>query len=367
VTGIKESKLFGGMLAAELQRLEQTTQMRSFRAGQVVFKEGDAGDGLYLVIEGLVQISAILTGGERKVLTRIGPNDFFGEMAVLDNSPRSATAIAEQDTSTWFLPSEELLPILERSPKIAVSLLREFSQRMRDFNKLYVQELLQAERLSLVGRFTRSILHDFKGPLTVISMSSELASADDATAEDRKTCNLRIRKQIDRMSNMINELLEFSRGGTSTMLLSTGDYGAFVTQLLEEIRLEAAGRKVTVECENPPPQVSLPFDPRRLTNVFYNLIHNAIEAMPGGGKVILRFKVADDAVTTEIEDTGKGIAPEIAGKLFQPFATFGKAQGTGLGLSICKRIIEDHKGVIQAISRPGRGAIFAFSLPRKVA
>ena len=72
---------------------------------------------------------------------------------------------------------------------------------------------------------------------------------------------------------------------------------------------------------------------------------------------------AGGEVITEIEDTGKGIAPEILPRLFEAFATFGKAKGTGLGLSICKKVIEDHRGWIRARSEPGKGAVFSFSLP----
>jgi signal transduction histidine kinase len=68
-------------------------------------------------------------------------------------------------------------------------------------------------------------------------------------------------------------------------------------------------------------------------------------------------------LVTEVEDTGKGIPPEIAGKLFEPFATYGKAGGTGLGLSICQRIVQDHGGTLTARSEPGRGAIFKITLP----
>jgi two-component system sensor kinase FixL len=82
-----------------------------------------------------------------------------------------------------------------------------------------------------------------------------------------------------------------------------------------------------------------------------------------GGAIFLRFKTGAGELLVEVEDTGPGIAPEIADKLFQPFATHGKAHGTGLGLSICKKIVEDHGGKISARSEPGRGAIFCFTLP----
>jgi len=132
---------------------------------------------------------------------------------------------------------------------------------------------------------------------------------------------------------------------------------------IDDIRGEAALRSSTIELENSPPSVMLPLNSKRLRRLLYNLVHNATDAMPYGGKIMLRFRSVPGAVVTEVEDTGPGIAPEIAGQLFEAFATFGKVHGTGLGLSICKRIIEDHRGWITARTEPGRGAIFEFGLP----
>ena len=162
---------------------------------------------------------------------------------------------------------------------------------------------------------------------------------------------------------MINELLEFTRGSTAAVVLAKSNYAEFVRQLLEEIRPEVAAKSVAVELENEPPAVGLLMNPKRLAHVFYNIVHNACDAMPDGGTIKLRFEQTDKEVVTEIEDTGRGIAPEIAPRLFEAFATYGKAQGTGLGLSICKKIVEDHLGQISSRSEPGRGAIFSFSLP----
>jgi signal transduction histidine kinase len=111
----------------------------------------------------------------------------------------------------------------------------------------------------------------------------------------------------------------------------------------------------------------LPLDPRRLRRVFCNLIVNATEAMPRGGKITLRFRTTPKEVVTEIQDSGKGIALEIADQLFDAFVTHGKENGTGLGLSISKRILEDHRGWISArnASGDGSGAVFSFGLPRE--
>jgi signal transduction histidine kinase len=97
--------------------------------------------------------------------------------------------------------------------------------------------------------------------------------------------------------------------------------------------------------------------------VFHNFIGNAADAMAGGGKVRLQFSIKDGQVVTEFHDTGKGIPPQMLDRLFQPFATYGKANGTGLGLSICKKIVQDHKGTVYARNAPEGGAVFGFTLP----
>ena len=351
------------MVPAELEALEQTAQVKAYKAGRNIFQEGDPGDGFYIVVEGRVQITCLVGQDQRTVLSRLDSGDFFGEMAVLDNQPRSATATAETDARVYFILRDDLLKVLGRSPSLAVNLVKEFSHRMRDFNHQYTREVLQAERLTLVGRFARSIVHDLKNPLNVIGISAEMAAMDTATLEVRRAARDRIRKQIDRLSDMINELLEFTRGSTAAVVLAKGSYADFVKQFVEEIRTEVAAKSVTIELENQPPNVALLMNPKRLAHVFYNIIHNACDAMPDGGTVKLRFEQTDREVITEIEDTGRGIAPEIAPRLFEAFATYGKAQGTGLGLSICRRIVEDHRGRISSRCEPGRGAIFCFSLP----
>ena len=359
---LESNKLFHGLGDAELRILRSIAKTKHYPAGQLVFAQGEPGDGMYLVQSGRIQISTFIGQNKPQVLSCLGPGDFFGEMAVLDNECRSANAIAEEDSILIFIPRQELVQLLEESPKLAFSMVRQFSLRLRDFDRQYVEQLLQSERLSIVGRFARSIVHDFKNPLAIIGLAADLASTETASIESRKVANKRIRQQVDRLSNMINELLEFTRGSQASIVLAESNYASFVTHLVDEIRSETEQKSVRLICDEPP-ALNLLLDPRRLTHVFYNLIHNAMDFMPGGGTIFIRFIENEKHILTEVEDTGPGISPEIAGKLFEPFATFGKAHGTGLGLSICKRIIEDHGGRISARSEPGKGAVFSFTLP----
>jgi len=355
---------FTSVLLDELRALKAVGIHREFPAGAVIFSAGDPGDGFYLVESGRVRISATVGDQETRLLAMIGPGDFFGEMAVLDDAPRSATAITEVATGTIFLGRDEFLRLLDQQPQLALDLIREFSGRMRALNQRYIDEVVQAERLATVGRLARSTVHDFKNPLSIISLAAELVARPSASASSRKLAQQSILKQVDRMTSMLHELIEFTRTGRQEFVASRVGFAYFLEGVVSDLKTELADRQVTLETVPPPADVELEIDARRLPRLFHNLINNAVDAMgKKGGRITIASEVRDRELVVEITDTGPGIAPELAERLFQPFATHGKAHGTGLGLSICRRIAEDHGGRIWARSTPGQGATFGVSLP----
>jgi signal transduction histidine kinase len=294
----------------------------------------------------------------------IGPGDFFGEMAVVDDAPRSATATAETPTKTFFLSRDKLLDLLQHRPQLALNIVREFSLRMRALNHKYLDEIIQAERLAAIGRFAGTIVHDFKNPLAIIGLAAELACSDDTTPPMRMKAQNKITRQVERMTNMLHELMEFTKPTGQRPNLRPVDFARYMNPLADEIRQEIAERGVKLVLENEPPSLEVLINPQRLSRLFYNLLNNAVDEMSDGGKILLRFATSGKHLRVEVEDTGRGIAPEIAQSLFKPFATHGKEHGTGLGLTICKKIVEDHGGEIWAeASKPGKGATFAFTLP----
>ncbi|PYM11345.1 MAG: hypothetical protein DME18_14220 [Verrucomicrobia bacterium] len=148
---LRSAEMFKGMGEADLTSLENFSRLKSLQAGQHVFKEADAGDGFYFIIRGRIQISARFGDNQRRVFATFGPGEFFGEMAVLDDAPRSADAIADEASEVYFIPRENLAEILERNPKLAMRMLRDFSRRLREFDRKYIEEALQVERLVTVG------------------------------------------------------------------------------------------------------------------------------------------------------------------------------------------------------------------------
>jgi CRP-like cAMP-binding protein len=122
-----KAKKRGEVLSTTLRALAPGAKTRAFAPGQIIFSAGDAGDGFYIVVAGRVQISAVVGPKESRVLATIGAGDFFGEMAVVDDAPRSATATAEVYTRARFVERSKLLTLLQRRPGLALSIIREFS------------------------------------------------------------------------------------------------------------------------------------------------------------------------------------------------------------------------------------------------
>jgi signal transduction histidine kinase len=363
VVALESTELFRQLRPDELKALRQVTIERQFAAGQEIFREGAPGDGMYVVKEGLVEISGIFNQTTRRTFSKLAPGEVFGEMAVIEYRPRSATATAAKDTEVYFIPRGEMLGLIERSPGLSLSLLQLISHRLREFNRQYLNEVVQAEQLAVLGRFARGVVHDLKNPLNIIGLTAELAGRPDATPQFRAQAQERIAHQVERISSLVSEILYFTQRGGEAVALAPMGYAEFIGKLLPELKAEVETRGATIELDGAPPATMLMLNPKRLARVLFNLVHNATDAMREGGKIILRFGQTPREVVTEVEDSGSGIAPEILDRLFQTFATHGKEHGTGLGLSICKKIVEDHGGRIWARNEPGRGAVFSFTIP----
>ena len=360
---LQSGELFHGLSPNQSKELLQIAIEKDFAGGAIIFQEGDPGDGLYVIREGLVEIVHQAGGMVSNVFSRLEPGAAFGEMAVIEDLPRSATAIAATTTRLYFIPREKMRSLLQQTPGLAFSFLQEISRRLRDSNQMHLREIVQAERLAVVGRFAQTIVHDLKNPLSIIGLSAEIFDMPGISPEIRAKATSRIKKQVERINDLVGDILIYTQGAQKTTGLKPGAYDVFLLELLVDLRAEAELKRARIEVQAKLPDVTIVFDPRRLGRVLFNLVHNATDVMLNGGKILLRVHTEGNEVITEVEDTGPGIAPEITDKLFQAFTTFGKAHGTGLGLSICKKIIEDHGGRIWMRSEPGHGAIFCFALP----
>ena len=326
----------------------------------VVFAENDPGDALYLIAKGSVKISKQGRGGQQETLTYLMENDYFGEMALVDSGKRSAqastvgdTILGRVDRATWDL-------LLHFAPnEVMGNFTRSVTQRLRQNNQHFIEQMMRSERLSLLGTTISSIVHDMNNPITTILGACQVMQSS-ATDPLIKQMSALIREAIDRMETMTRELIDFSRGNTELRLKMVN-----VPELVKQ--LEPEFHKCRVACEvklDVQFQGGIRVDRHRILRVFGNLIKNAREAMKAGDPNVLRFSVRqeNDKIRFEVADTGHGISSDILPKIFEPFMTSGKAHGTGLGLAISKTVVEAHGGVI-GVKSSEKGTTFTVDLP----
>ena len=184
---LESSRLFRDMAPEEWKSFRETVQMRSVADGVAVFQEGDPGDGIYVVRNGRVEISAVVQG-ERRALSHFGPGDFFGEMSVLDNEPRSASVVAVSDVVTASLAQSALLEFVRGSPEFALAMMRSLTTmirgtnaRIRDMTGLSARQRVAVE----IDRLARSLRTGGSERVTLIPAptASEIAHRAGTTRE----------------------------------------------------------------------------------------------------------------------------------------------------------------------------------------
>jgi signal transduction histidine kinase len=222
------------------------------------------------------------------------------------------------------------------------------------------EERIRSERLATIGQIAAGIIHDFKNPMTIITMSTEiLAKGNVDEASHQKYCQ-NIKIQIDRMVNMAQDILDFSHGKKSLNLTAV-EFTDALEKKVEFQRQKFNNKKIDLVI-NSTEKFYAAIDTNKFTRVIDNLINNAYEALSPGGKVEVSVVKNDENFQVIIADNGPGIPQEIIDTIFQPFVTSGKENGTGLGLAISSKIIEDHGGKIKVHSGQN-GTTFTIVLP----
>ncbi len=335
-----------------------------FEAGAIIFEESDWGDAMYLIAEGSVKISKRGRGGLQETLAHLTESDFFGDMALMDTARRSAQASADSRTVLGRVNKTAWSMLLQLAPETVLSnFTRSISQRLRDNNQRFIEEMLRNERLSTLGATVSSIVHDMNNPITCILGACQLLERD--TRESRMAGQMVgiILKSVERMEAMTGELLDFARG-TTHLSITTISTAALIQELEEQELYKCSSCSVTVE-KNVLYEGEIDIDIQRVSRLLVNLAKNAREAMTEGGSLKITVARQGESVVFEVTDTGCGMSPDMQAKVFEPFITFGKKKGTGLGLAIAKAVTEAHKGSIALRSQEGVGTTFEVCLPIK--
>jgi PAS domain S-box-containing protein len=247
----------------------------------------------------------------------------------------------------------------DEQPVGFVMLIRDITQTRK-----LTEEKIESERISALTLLAAGVAHELGNPLNSLNIHLQLL---DRRIRKMGTSGEKLREHLEVASGEIKRL-DFIIGQFLTAIRPTNPQlqRTQINELIEEsIRflrpeLNQAGIKVVQELRADMP--AMPLDAGQMKQAFYNLIRNAIQAMPKGGTLTVAGSFNDYEVRIAFEDTGKGISAEHMGNLFQPFFTTRKT-GTGLGLLIVRRIIREHGGEIDIESREGKGTRVALFLP----
>jgi len=226
--------------------------------------------------------------------------------------------------------------------------------------------LVQAAKLAAVGEMAAGIAHELNNPLTTVTGFTELVLEDIPEDAPHRVDMEMVLREAHRARDVVRRLLDFARQGERVRAKS--DMNEIVEDVLALTRhlIHTSGVHLNVWLGEDIPWVSV--DANQMKQVFLNLIHNALQAMPSGGTLDVQTanRIKDDRswVTVSVKDSGVGIDPQNKERVFEPFfTTRGYSGGTGLGLSVTYGIVTDHGGTIEVESKPGAGSLFTVWLP----
>jgi len=226
------------------------------------------------------------------------------------------------------------------------------------------EQLQQREKLSSIGLLAAGVAHEVNTPLTGVSSYTQMLLGMLNETDPKHALLQKVRSQAERATNIVNNLLNFSRTGSATEFAEV-DVARVLDDTLQllEPQLRRSQIEIIRDYDTDAPDAYA--NAGKLQQVFTNLILNARDAIPDGGKITVTTGTAEDgSLIAEIADTGIGIAPENVAKIYDPFyTTKGVGQGTGLGLAVSYGIIQEHAGRISVDSEPGRGTTFRITLP----
>src|SRR6185369_3311069 len=204
------------------------------------------------------------------------------------------------------------------------------------------------------------LAHEIRNPLAGIAGVIEIVGRDLPAESPARSVFGDVREEVQHINRIVTDLLEIARPKAPNKRMA--DLVGTVEHASLFARDQATHRNINLNIQ----RRSMPaveHDPGQIHQVVLNLLLNAIQATEPGGSVNVEFDEDDESLIATVNDTGKGIPPEILSNIFRPFFTT-KGEGTGLGLSLAKRIVEDHAGKIEVSSRVGQGSRFSIVLPK---
>jgi two-component system sensor histidine kinase HydH len=264
------------------------------------------------------------------------------------------TTVQYAEIAVFFLVGGVTGVLADRERKRSEELRRVYQELQESF-----EQIKRADRLSAVGQLAAGLAHELRNPLGSIAGAADILEREPGSEERRREFLGIIRKESRRLDRLLTNLLDFARPRQPR--IQAVSIHQIVNQVVALTSHTAQRQGIRIDVDAPP-LAPLRGDPEQLQQVILNLTLNAIQAMPGGGRITLSARREGASFAIRVTDEGEGIPAENLDRIFDPFYTT-KESGTGLGLAVAHQIVTQHGGRIEVARNPNRGVTFTVRLP----
>jgi signal transduction histidine kinase len=372
-------RTFPGITLDEVEELIAFSEIREYPADIVICQEGALEDTFYLILDGEVRVSKMINNMETRLLKTLRLGDFFGEMALIQNVPRTATVKSVTPLVVLEINKEAFNRILKHSSSVSIALVREISRRLREndtmaiedlrmrareladaYQKLAEEEVIRRDLLTNLAHLLRTPLMSAGGFLQLIQKGAVPSEQIPGTIDT-------ISRNVQQISSLVNDILFIQEMDLILGKFQAVDMLALARAVLARYQDKAKekGIKLNLFPGHSVPPVS--GDAGHLERALIALVDNAVKFSPDGGRVAIRLGQRAGMVSVAVSDTGIGILPEYLPHIFDRFYHVDRSsvqlfEGLGLGLAITRQVIEQHKGKLEVTSTPGKGSTFNMRL-----
>lgn len=372
-------RAFPGIKPDEVQEIIINSQIKSYPAGTVLCQEDAVEHTFYMILEGDFEVTKIINNTEKRLLKTLSAGDFFGEMALIHNAPRAATVQSLTPVVVLELDKQGFDRVLKHSPSVATAMVSEISSRLRANDQLAIEDLrLRARELADAyqklaeqdmarNEFLTNIAHELRTPLMVASGYLHTLKKGMLSGEQLQSTIETVSRNVDQIVNLTNDLLFLQEQELVLRDFQPVNLVSIVERVIEKYRNKAKARGIAIKVRGNTRMEPVQGDETSLERAITGLVDNAIKFSPPNSTVDIRFADLGNHVSMSVVDYGIGIDPQIRPRIFDRFFHLEKSgdelySGLGIGLSITRQVIQQHRGMLDLDSQPGKGSTFTISL-----
>lgn len=366
----------------DIATLNQAAGSQSYAAGADILCEGEMGTTLFVLAEGQADI-LVRANNQEILIDTVGPNNYFGEMAFLGETTRTATIRAKTACQVLTIDEKDFMPIARANPNLLRNLLRQIIGHLRRNDQAVISELNAknkdleqayadlAEQEELRTKFIATLSHEIRTPLTSVRGFLGLIAQGAIQGDSLRVAIESISRNVERMVGLTNDLLLMYEMHPTSLEFGYVNLADVLIEALHDARTALNSNPTGVKLDIAPDLPPLYADRRALTLAVRALTENAFKFNPNQRPISIRATSnGNNEVTIAVRDEGIGIPLADQSRIFEPFVRLEKEGGNylfpglGVGLTIARFVVERHNGRINVESTPGQGSTFTIHLPQ---